>query len=609
MNNNKLYPFERNRYYPGKMLTSADFQAEQDYHINKMRFMNGLMYGSGVICGLGVFSLDDQSVLIESGSAIDGRGREIIVDSTTVKKLSAIEGFDRLTGDVARLSIRFKEQEIHNVYSVNRKEDEKEYEFNRISEGYELFLSDKESVETDYSPETEFLTKETLFKGENYVGEIMVPSTVCKGGNVKIVLEIRKLSGNDVSLNCRGVLEMPAFVTADGEHEIEFSVENLRLAFGDSLKKEYWVRVQDTPAIATELILRSGTGFAFEDDSAISTASNFTLRVILSKLDPMQLVGNAAGKVNLEMRGIGLLDDSVPLADLKIVRTSNNYLIDTITEDTVKNYIMTPAQMMMRNQYLSFFKKEVDLTATRTEGQQQVTSSKGGSRTEFSNIATGTVEVPLGKNARAGDIRYSGEIPHGLGMGNVYVDIGYTYVSDDPGLAANQKCTFYGNPDLFSRKGDPMTDVETAVKVLNEKGNFVVAVRLLKDVDYLTLTFRWVAIRFPSGDEMEITEDYYDKSISVATPTVIMGTKESHFFGVRFNNMKATSITYELTSPGSGEISSDGVYTAPTREGVYEIRIYCTEMPVICTYAYAIVRKKMVGEPAGRDGSVGDGGF
>ena len=108
---------------------------------------------------------------------------------------------------------------------------------------------------------------------------------------------------------------------------------------------------------------------------------------------------------------------------------------------------------------------------------------------------------------------------------------------------------------------------------------------------------------------MEITEDYYDKSISVATPTVIMGTKESHFFGVRFNNMKATGITYELTSPGSGEISSDGVYTAPTREGVYEIRIYCTEMPVICTYAYAIVRKKMVGEPAGRDGSVGDGGF
>ena len=608
MNNNKLYPFERNRYYPGKMLTSADFQAEQSYHINKVRFLNGLMYGSGVICGLGVFSLDDQSVLIESGAAIDGHGREIIVDSSTVKKLSAIEGFDSLTGDVARLCVRFKEQEIHNVYSVNRREDEKEYEFHRISEGYELFLTDKESDQSDFAPETEFLTKEVLFKSENYIGEVMIPATVCKGRNIKIVMEIRKLSSEDVSLNCRGLLEMPALVSGEGEHEIEIGVENLRLTEGDSFRKEYWVHVQDTPALVTEIILRSGTAFAFENDSAINTSSNFSLRIMLSRISPLELVSSQTGKLNLEMRGIGLKDDSVPLADLKIVRTTNNYLIDTISEETAKSYILTPAQMLTRSQYLSFFEKEVDLSEGKPEKQEQVVTQSGGTRTEFSNIATGTLEVPLGKNARAGDIRYSGEIPHGLGAGNVYVDIGYSYVSDDPGLATNQKCTFYGNPDLFSRKDEQMSDVETAVKVLNEKGSFVVAARLLRDVDYLTLTFRWVAIRFPSGDEMEVTEDYYDKSISVATPTVIMGTKESHFFSVRFNNMKSTAITYEMTSPGSGEISSDGVYTAPSREGVYEIRIYCTDMPVICTYAYAIVRKKMIGEPAEGGSSAGNSG-
>jgi hypothetical protein len=71
-----------------------------------------------------------------------------------------------------------------------------------------------------------------------------------------------------------------------------------------------------------------------------------------------------------------------------------------------------------------------------------------------------------------------------------------------------------------------------------------------------------------------------------------MGTKESHFFGVKFNNMDTCSITYELTAPGSGEISADGIYTAPSKEGVYEIHIYCTDMPVICTYAYAIVKKR-----------------
>jgi hypothetical protein len=266
-------------------------------------------------------------------------------------------------------------------------------------------------------------------------------------------------------------------------------------------------------------------------------------------------------------------------------------------EDQIKNYIMTPAQEMTRNNFLSYFAKPAELrnyNRAADAGANTAVQQRGSALPE---IATGTLEIPLGRTAREGDIRYSGEIAHGLGQGNVYVDIGYNFVSDDPAMGANQKSTIYGNPDLFSSQAQHLADVETAVKVLNEKGSFVVAARLLRNVEYLVLTFRWVAIRFPSGDEMDVVEDYYDKSISVDTPTVILGTKESHFFNVRFNNMSAVSVTYELTSAGSGEISSDGVYTAPSKEGVYEIRIYCTDMPVICTYAYAIVRKKMLDDP------------
>lgn len=597
MSSNQLYPFERNRYYPGKMLTSADFQAEQNYHINKGRFLNSLMYGQGIICGMGVFSLDDQSILIESGAAIDGSGRDVIIDSSAVKKLSAIEGFDSITGDVARLKVRFREQDVHSVYSVNHKENDKEYEFNRISEGYELFLADKSELDDAFDFDTEFLTRETVFKSDNFFGEILMPSTVCKGMTVKIVLEIKKLSDADVRLTCRGILETPAFLTADEEHEVEIGAEDVALSKDEILRKTYWVTVEDTPAIETEMILRSGTAQAFEDETAINTAPHFSVRVRLSASSPLELVSREIGKTNLEMMGAGNLDDSIPLADIKLVRTSSSYIIENISEDQVKRYVMTPAQELMRSDYLSYYVKPVELAKMRAEGIGSEPAWAGNRKADLSNVATGTLEIPLGRNAREGDIRYSGEIPHGLGQGNVYVDIGYSFVSDDPGLGANQKSTIYGNPDLFSYSSQRLADVETAVKVLNEKGSFVVAARLLRSVEYLVLNFRWVAIRFPSADDIELTEDYYDKSISVDNPTIIMGTKESHFFGVRFNNMKAVSVTYELTAPGSGEISSDGIYTAPTREGVYEIRIYCTDMPVICTYAYAIVRKKMIDEP------------
>ena len=159
MNSNPLFPFERNRYYSGKMLTSADFAAEQGYSNNKRRFLNNLMFGHGIVCGCSVYSLDDLSVFIDSGLAIDGLGREIVVDTSVVRKLSAIRGFEEITGDRVALCLRYKEEQVHPVYSVNRSENGSEYEYNRIQEGYELVLRDADPEKTDPEAATEFLIK------------------------------------------------------------------------------------------------------------------------------------------------------------------------------------------------------------------------------------------------------------------------------------------------------------------------------------------------------------------------------------------------------------------------------------------------------------------
>jgi hypothetical protein len=181
---------------------------------------------------------------------------------------------------------------------------------------------------------------------------------------------------------------------------------------------------------------------------------------------------------------------------------------------------------------------------------------------------------------------------HGLGKGNVYVEIGYEQFEDDKSLGMSAKSTVYGNAELFATSNDNIPDVETAVKVLNDKGSFIVAAKIGREPEFLTLTYRWVAIRFPSGNDLGLLENNNNKSITVDTPTVILGTKDSYFFNVNFNNMEKCSVAYELTEEGSGEITAEGVYTAPAKEGVFEIRIYCVENPSVCTYAYAIVKKK-----------------
>ncbi|MCR4704949.1 MAG: hypothetical protein K5641_02675 [Lachnospiraceae bacterium] len=595
MKNTQLYPFERNRYYAGKMLTTADFQAEQAYFNNKRRFINRLMCGSGIVCGFGVFSLDDLSVLIESGVAIDELGREIVMDTSVVKKLSVLEGFESLKTNEVSLCLRYNEEEIHSIYAVNQRENDKEYEYNRISESYTLYLVDTQNIEKESEMETEFLTNGMLYAGADYSVELILPATVSKGRNVKAVVRVSKLSSESKKLTFKCILQTPAFNTPEGQHEILVDIDNLFLNNGETYDFDYWMETQNTPAIESNIILKSGSVKVLLDGKNETAIPGFSMKVSMSDTKPYDLIAREIGRMSLEMKNIGGAKDYIRLADLKLVRTESAYLIEEVRDVAVKKYITSPAQDRLHNIYMDFFRKDVDLlsTASKTVAGDVKTglseNSYGGPE-----VATGILEIPLGEAAKKGDIRYSGEIMHGLGKGNVYVEIGYEYIAEDPLLGTNAKSTIYGNPDLFKKDRITTVDAETAVKVLNDKGSFVVAAKLLQNVDYLVLTYRWVAIKFPAGNDLELTADFNDKSISAETPTVVLGTKESHFFGVKYHNMESCSIAYELTESGSGEITADGVYTAPAKEGVYEIRIYCTDMPIVCTYAYAIVKKKGV---------------
>lgn len=597
MKNTKLYPFERNRYYSGKMLTSSDFQAEQSYFNNKRRFINHLMYGSGVVCGCGVFSLDDLSILVESGVAIDGVGREIIMESSVVKKLSAMEGFESLESNLVSLCLRYREEPVHTVYTMNQntKEDNHEYEYNRISENYQLFLMEQEEAANEYQIETEFLTEAILYEDDDFTVRLRMPATVCRGRNVKLEARVEKHSKASKTLSYHGILQIPVFLTPEGEHEVEIALNDISLAEEECLKKEYWLKTQDVTMLDTTILLKSGTARVHIDGGAQEVSNTCSMRVMIADIKPRELVNQEIGRMSLEMKSMGEVRDYIRLADLRLVRTENAYLIEEVIEKGVKTYITAPAQEMLRNEYLEYFIKEVTL---EQEGKRasgwvpEPSESKDIHKTP--EVATGIVEIPLGESARRGDIRYSGEIMHGLGSGNVYVDIGYEYITEDAALKASAKNTIYGSLDLFQDEHKMGVDAETAIKVMNDKGSFIVAVRLLENVDYLVLTYRWVAIRFPAGNDLGLMEDYTGKSISTDTPTVVMGTRESHYFHVKYNNMESLSVAYELTEPGSGEITSDGVYTAPAKEGVYEIRIYCIDMPVICTYAYAIVKKKEI---------------
>lgn len=86
-----LQTFERNRYFYGKPMTVSDFEAEQRYLIGKHRYVNRLVHGAGVLCGLQVtvptgFSTERPTIEVAEGAALDCCGNLIIVSrSSTVE--------------------------------------------------------------------------------------------------------------------------------------------------------------------------------------------------------------------------------------------------------------------------------------------------------------------------------------------------------------------------------------------------------------------------------------------------------------------------------------------------------------------------------------------
>lgn len=591
LDNKQLLPFVRNRYYVGKLLTSADFKTEQTYFNNKRRFLNKMLSGSGIICGLGVYSLDDQSIMVESGAAIDSMGRELVLENSMVRKLSAIEGFETLESDRVCLCLGYDEEATHPVYAVGRREQEETYELNSIREQAKFFLLDADKVQDQAQAESEFLSKVPLYSDADYYVEMAVPAAVSCGQRVKLTIVAEKLSDSQLPFSMHCILQAPALCAADGLHEISIEKNDIVAACGDKIVTEVWLTAQDAPAPDSVIIAGAG-GVVFRvGEKETRLAENVTLKIAVEELRTDEIIARETGRISLEMRELAAGAPYIRLAEFELQRTKNAYIIEKVIETGVKSYVHTAADEGLRREYASYYLPPVDQSQAAAHPGGVSEDSEAAVPYREPVYATGVCEIPIESGARAGRVFYSDEIMHGLGKGDVYVSVGFEYLADDPRVSAATRNTIYGDPTLFEKEELPVTFAETAVKVQCDRGSFMVAARLTRETTNVLLLLRWVAIRLPAATD-KLEGRIKGKSIAAVPPTVVIGTRESKYFDVRFRNMEPCTLTYELTEKDSGTITSDGIYTAPAKEGVYEIRISCAEEPMISTYAYAVVRKK-----------------
>ena len=601
MQNRKYFPFERNSYFHGKLLTAKDFEAEQRYLNDKRRFLNRLTGANGIVAGLGVVMADDTSVILQAGCAFDASGREIVVPETTVVKLATIEGYDSLSTDSAYLGIRYREEPADEVYAAMS--DTGDRRFNKVRESYALTLLDESLAPKIPAPLEEFVAEQAIYADSEVTVTQFVPRLAVRDSDLVIRVRIEKTGRGQGEYSFAYTLEAAGFTVRDGGATVQVAMNGVRLSYGESAETCYAL----TPGAhiwgAGNLTVRAGGFVIRKDEESLSLNETLENQIRPVPHDLTRCYLDACYQKAMDKTLLDSYDDSLWLGKISLFRQKSAVLIDRVYPAPLGQYVYN-AQQLMRLRELEAFYPGAGGRAKSTGGDSPDQVPAAGHTPALADpgrqTACGVFDLGLGLGYKPREPVFSEEIMHGLGKGPIYVEAGVEYLSADSGQGADRSEILLGDVALFAKDGSPREEeriynVSTAVKVLPERGTFVVGVSPGEASGLISLRIRWFAMRMTEmGKQIHPARDG-EPYILINPDTVVVPPKGTAHLSPVFINMASEACSFRLVDAEGGAIDNNGVYTAPAKEGVYEIRVESISDPSIYTYAFAIVTQKKKG--------------
>jgi len=602
MLNRKYFPFERNRYYFGKLLTAKDFESEQRYINDKRRFVNRLNGANGIVAGLGVIMADDASIILQAGCAFDASGREVVVGQTQVIKLSTIEGYAQLATSTAYLGIAYDEQPVDEVYSV-MSEENSGVQHNKVRETFKLMLLDENVVAKINSPLDEFVERTVIYSDPDVEVVQETPKAVVRGSDMTVRTVIRRLSPGSGEFSFAYNLAAPGFTNRTGGPGVAVVANNLRLACGESHVVDSYFTPEDYIWGAGGPLTMTISGFAIQKND-----ENFTVKQNMEiALRPVEdsltayYIGSYYNKSMDKVLGDSY-DERLWIAKINLIRQKNSIIIDSVAPAPFAQYSYNAQQMMMLHELAGFYPAAghalpiAASAAPEIAAKAAVVTAEGTDSAKLT--ACGVFDFPLGLGYAPRQPLFSEEIMHGLGKGPVYVDIGIEYLrADERGTTSE---IVLGDATIFAddklEDEERIYNLDVAVKVLPERGTFVVGIRPNEASDLISLRIRWYAFRLGEVNQKLKPKHEGEKMIMINPDTFVLQPKATAYIKPVFINMPTEACSYKLLDAEGGRVDNNGVYTAPAKEGVYEIRVEALSDPTIYTHAFAIVTQKKKAE-------------
>ncbi len=553
MISDELKALERNRFFYGKLLTAEDFIAEQNYFNTKLRLLNSLLFGSGVISGLNVLRTDERSVAIDSGIALDYAGREIIVPEPMIVKINELDGYDefvRENADYSRayLCIEYNETRTQPIHSIARSalDDENDGpEYNRITEGFSLYITSKAPGGEPCAAESKALVRKELISDTICV--FVVFPRIIRAGE-EFILETNIDKGN-----------------TDNEVELEFDIrlEGLTAEDGsDTVRIAFQSRNAGNRNETVSTILRSTLSFAdkgiirIENIKASCNSTQLSASPVFAET---RIVGDNRSAV---IKALDSKDEEhsfgLYLAKLELYVSLQYYILESVTALPFSQTIPSLADLR------SFQIRSEFARARRSEIAEKTALPLIQPLTSSGNI---TVEIP--DKAKKGQVFTSAEIPHGLGTGAVFINAG---IVDGIGIVFESFPVINGG-------------FAYGVRVNKDTGMFSVSVRLTRDFEKSTLNFCWLASRVPEKTVHRKLEIY--PSVHYAGRYETVQFTAAHPDG---GVWRSGELEWSVTPDDGGVITQTGTFTAFDKPGFYEISVRCLAEPDLTASAFLVVK-------------------
>ncbi|MFI3202635.1 MAG: hypothetical protein R3Y54_14140, partial [Eubacteriales bacterium] len=441
-----------------------------------------------------------------------------------------------------------------------------EKQADKYKEGYHFYLTEKEPSSVDFGAEDLMIARKTLFENSNLKIEQLYYKAVVSGESFKTSVKVfNKGNVSKVNVQIREVLE-GAF--CDNQTECQFSFENLILERGESAEQIMTLRAKRLDYGAVTITIPA-TNMSIElNEKHLIEKTDTSLEIPITKDSLLDILKkeyfeNTMGNIvtNNYPRGIYL-------AKILLIKQGTSYVMEQVHAMPFRQYVYSTSLMVGMMKELERSLRDMK---EQIKDQPQQTKIAIPSAVD-ENTESGFLEIPFTFPSKAGQIYYSHEVYHNLGMG----------VFDVALSEQEQDCFYTGDGEIFP---DKKIKAKLAVKQNVRTASFVVGVKLLQNTNENSMMLRYVVKKEPEKIES-------GKAHLTLMPSKLeLKRRELYCIEAICEGIPGATILWSVNDTNGGSIGADGTYTAPNHEGVFEVVAVCEQRPEIKASLFIIVRE------------------